>query len=91
MARPREEVFGKFISWVVSTRPMREAPGGGRAFRERTRWCWNVPVPQPGQMGAPKTIGVGPDFRWWASLCPGQIGAGVGACCQHRRIVAATA
>ena len=51
MVRPREEILGEFVSWAVSTRPMRQAPGGGRAFRERTRWCWSVPVPRPAPTG----------------------------------------
>ena len=40
--------FAKFISWVTSSSSQaRLYHGDDRAFRRRTSWCWQVPVPAP--------------------------------------------
>jgi len=40
--------FAKFISWITSSSSQaRLYHGDDRAFRRRTSWCWQVPVPAP--------------------------------------------
>ena len=40
--------FALFISWITSSSSQaRLYHGDDRAFRRRTSWCWQVPVPAP--------------------------------------------
>ena len=40
--------FALFISWITSSSSQaRLHHGDDRAFRRRTSWCWQVPVPAP--------------------------------------------
>ena len=40
--------FALFISWVTSSSSQAQLyHGNDRAFRRRTSWCWQVPVPAP--------------------------------------------
>lgn len=34
--------LNEFLDWLLGRRIMREMPGGGRTFRRRTSWCWNL-------------------------------------------------
>ena len=46
----RQEVadLDLFVSWATSTSSQAQLYGGDdRAFRRRTSWCWQVPVPAP--------------------------------------------
>ena len=46
-ARTEQATLGEFIAWATSKGTQADQPGGARAFRHRTAWCWRVPVPRP--------------------------------------------
>ena len=46
-ARTEQATLGEFIAWATSKGTQADQPGGARAFRRRTAWCWRVPVPRP--------------------------------------------
>lgn len=41
----RSFVFEDFISWLLGKAAQEELDISGRTFRDRTSWCWGVPVP----------------------------------------------
>ena len=43
-ARTEQATLGEFIAWATSKGTQADQPGGARAFRRRTAWCWRVPV-----------------------------------------------
>ncbi|WP_280525553.1 IS1249 family transposase [Actinomyces qiguomingii] len=46
--RAEQAVLGEFIDWATGSRSQADISGGsGRAFRRRTAWCWDIPVPKP--------------------------------------------
>ena len=48
-ARRHEQAdeLADFIAWATSRHTQDEQEGSARAFRRRTCWCWQVPVPHP--------------------------------------------
>jgi hypothetical protein len=38
-------VFEDFVSWLLGKASQAELDVSGRTFRDRTSWCWDVPVP----------------------------------------------
>lgn len=48
---PRKAEVNAFVTWILSPSAQGSTASQARAFRRKTSWCWNIPIPPPEPTG----------------------------------------